>query len=236
IALSLGVTIALLSHASAHWIFADLLTGSPDAAVANRDAVRYILDYTPVLDVTSSDITCNRLPRGFSNTTVAIEAGANVGFRSVFSDRDKPEPIWHPGPLSFYLGRVPPGQTAKTWDGKGENWFKISEQTATSNFGSFAGWPASHKSDLFATIPRSTPSGEYLLRIEHIAIHNPSAPQFYVSCAQIEVTNGGAGNPSPLVSIPGYIKPNDPAFDIDFLHDTSVTSWKVPGASSIWQG
>ena len=32
--------------------------------------------------------------------------------------------------------------------------------------------------------------------------------QWYISCAQIEVVNGGNGNPGPLVSIPGVYTGN----------------------------
>ena len=45
---------------------------------------------------------------------------------------------------------------------------------------------------------------QYLVRIEQIGLHVAGAPQFYISCGQINVTNGGGGNP-PKVSIPGYI-------------------------------
>ena len=46
----------------------------------------------------------------------------------------------------------------------------------------------------------------YLVRIEHIALHAASTfqgAQFYLSCAQVKVTNGGSGTPGPLVAIPG---------------------------------
>lgn len=39
-----------------------------------------------------------------------------------------------------------------------------------------------------------------------IALHVASTyggAQFYIGCAQINVVNGGSGNPGPLVSIPG---------------------------------
>jgi hypothetical protein len=62
-------------------------------------------------------------------------------------------------------------------------------------------------------IPRCIPNGEYLLRIQQLAIHNPgSVPQFYISCAQITVTGGGSANPSPTVKIPGAFKASDPGY------------------------
>jgi hypothetical protein len=75
-------------------------------------------------------------------------------------------------------------------------------------------------------IPKSLPSGQYLLRIEHIGLHGAASSggaQFYIayvlkvytyllltlvrrSCAQVNVSGGGSGSPSPLVSFPGAYK------------------------------
>ena len=49
----------------------------------------------------------------------------------------------------------------------------------------------------------------YLVRSEHIALHgasNVGGAQIYISCAQINVTGGGSGKPSPLVAFPGAYK------------------------------
>ena len=62
-------------------------------------------------------------------------------------------------------------------------------------------------------LPPSLPNGSYLLRIEHIGVHNaanPNSAQFFVNCAQIQVTGGGNGNPGPLVTIPGLYSNEDP--------------------------
>ena len=56
------------------------------------------------------------------------------------------------------------------------------------------------------TIPKSLPSGQYLVRVEQISLHVASTyggAQFYIGCAQVNVVNGGSGSPGPLVSIPG---------------------------------
>jgi hypothetical protein len=63
------------------------------------------------------------------------------------------------------------------------------------------------------TIPKCIKDGEYLLRIQSLAIHNPgSTPQFYISCAQLKVTGGGSATPSPTVKIPGAFKATDPGY------------------------
>jgi hypothetical protein len=70
----------------------------------------------------------------------------------------------------------------------------------------------------YTTIPASLPTGEYLLRVEHIALHlaaGLNGAQFYISFGQLNVTGGGAGVPTPLVSFPGAYKATDPGIKID---------------------
>jgi hypothetical protein len=62
-------------------------------------------------------------------------------------------------------------------------------------------------------IPAAVPSGKYLVRIEHIGVHNAAnygGAQFFVACGQVEVTGGGSGTPGPLVAFPGEYKPDHP--------------------------
>lgn len=71
------------------------------------------------------------------------------------------------------------------------------------------------------TLPKSTPNGQYLLRFEHIALHSASSAggaQFYISCAQINVTGGGSGSPSPQVSLPGAYTPTQPNIMINIYY------------------
>lgn len=73
--------------------------------------------------------------------------------------------------------------------------------------------PQTGKTSVSVTIPRCVENGEYLLRVEHIALHSASAPggaQLYLSCAQIRVTGGTGGIKGQLVSFPGAYKANDP--------------------------
>jgi hypothetical protein len=62
-------------------------------------------------------------------------------------------------------------------------------------------------------IPKGVPSGKYLVRIEHLAVHNAAnvgGAQFFISCGQVEVTGGGSGTPGPLVAFPGAYQSHDP--------------------------
>jgi hypothetical protein len=63
-----------------------------------------------------------------------------------------------------------------------------------------------------ARIPRGVPNGEYLVRVEHVALHKPGSPQFYVACGQVRVSGGGGGSPGPKVAFPGVYSKSSPSF------------------------
>nr|WNK12365.1 LPMO [Ceratobasidium cereale] len=185
---------------------------------------------SPVTDVNSNDFRCNvgGLASGGKTSTTTVAAGSTVGFQSDI-------PIGHPGPLQVYLGKVPAGQTAATWDGSGANWFKIYTLGADFSSGTLA-WPSSDKQNFNFKIPAATPAGNYLLRIEHIGLHVASSAggaQYYISCAQLSITGNGNGNPAK-VSIPGIYKGNEPGVLINIYYPP-VTSYKAPGPA-VWSG
>ncbi|KAL1612693.1 hypothetical protein SLS60_000922 [Paraconiothyrium brasiliense] len=136
------------------------------------------------MSVTSNQIRCYELSPGApAQGTYEVAAGSTLGFTAQSS-------ISHPGTLQFYMAKVPSGQTASTWDGSGNVWFKIFEQGPTITAGGLT-WPSQGKSQVTVGIPKSLPSGEYLFRVEHIALHSAGSAggaQFYISCAQINVT------------------------------------------------
>lgn len=72
------------------------------------------------------------------------------------------------GPALYYMSKAPGGDV-KTYDGSGD-WFKIGETGVCNEGGDFTkdAWCTWDKNTLTATIPSDTPSGEYLLRFEHI--------------------------------------------------------------------
>ncbi|KAG9123276.1 hypothetical protein FRC07_015164 [Ceratobasidium sp. 392] len=185
---------------------------------------------SPVTDVTSTDFRCNvgGLASGSKTSTTTVAAGSTVGFQADI-------PLSHPGPTQVYLGKVPSGQTAATWDGSGANWFKIYALGADFSSGSLA-WPSSDKQTFTFKIPSGVPAGNYLLRIEHIALHGASSAggaQFYISCAQLTVTGSGSGNPAK-VSIPGVYTGSEPGILIN-IYWPPVTNYTLPGPA-VWSG
>ncbi|KAF9034303.1 glycoside hydrolase [Panaeolus papilionaceus] len=211
------VTLAVLAHsASAHYIWNTLIAGSTTSTAAVRQPV----NNSPVTSVTSNDVRCNANP-GKASQTVSVSAGSTIGFKL-------DNTLYHAGPAAIYLGKAP--STAASWDGSGANWFKIAEWGA--NFNPFK-FTDEGLSQLTTTIPSNTPSGEYLVRIEQVGLHVAGAPQWYISCAQINITGGGGGNPSK-VSIPGYVSASNPGLTVN-IYNPIPTSYTVPGPRP-WRG
>ena len=102
---------------------------------------------------------------------------------------------------------------AEEYDGSGD-WFKINDWAPIFNGGS-ASWTMSGSYSF--TIPKCIPSGEYLLRIQSLAIHNPGGvPQFYIGCGQVSVSGGGSASPTPTAKIPGTFKATDPGCELTY--------------------
>jgi len=223
--------------------------GTPEAA--EWTAVRQTKNYqtnSGVTSVTSPDMRCFQNRAGTSTATVA--AGSELGFVAAAS-------VSHFGPVQFYMAKVPEGADINTWEPSGNVWFKASSISAQgSPLGSGPEtWPAyrmsllpssrkhclyanidTEKSTVSFTIPKATPSGKYLVRVESIALHqaqNVGGAQIYLSCAQVEVTGGGNGKPGPLVAFPGAYNANDPG--LRWSYYPIATSYTAPGPA-VWSG
>ncbi|KAL6150066.1 hypothetical protein ACJBU6_11580 [Exserohilum turcicum] len=89
------------------------------------------------------------------------------------------------------------------------------------------------------TIPAATPTGDYLLRVEHIALHmamQPNKAQFYLACSQVRITAGGSGTPGPLVALPGAYKSTDPGILVDLNKYTGNPQDYQPPGPAVWRG
>ncbi|KAF3926494.1 Endoglucanase-4 [Arthrobotrys entomopaga] len=206
----------LLQTASAHYIFQTVNGGAP--YLYFRTNTNY---NSPVTDLTSTDLRCNvGALTGGSTSTLTVAAGTKL---TVGLD----VAVYHDGPILFYMGRVPSGATAQSWDGSGVNWFKFDQRGPVFNGGQ-ATWPYLTQT-YDVTIPAGIPAGQWLLRCEQIGIHNPypaGLPQFYVGCAQLQVTGGGSCSPS-YFSIPGHIQQDDPGITVNIY--TNFNSYSFPG-------
>ncbi|KAI0177938.1 fungal cellulose binding domain-containing protein [Pestalotiopsis sp. NC0098] len=218
-AISLVAAAFAVSGASAHYIFEQLSIGSTQYAV-----YQYIRENTnynsPVTDLTSNDLRCNVGANGTGTDTVAVNAGDAFTFTLDTA-------VYHQGPVSIYMSKAP--GAASDYDGSGE-WFKIHDDGPTFS-GSTATWDLAQSYSY--TIPTCIAPGDYLLRIQQLAIHNPwpaGIPQFYISCAQVTVSGSGSQTFSG-VSIPGAFKDTDPGYTVNIYND--FTNYTVPGPDPI---
>ncbi|CAE6439248.1 unnamed protein product [Rhizoctonia solani] len=165
----------------------------------------------PVMDVSAANLTCNSGgERAGATTTKTVSAGSTIGFAL-------DEAIFHHGVLNVYMARAP--DTAATFNGLGEVWFKIYELPPITDGGNSIACVG--MTNVTFPIPSAVPSGEYLVRIEHIALHlalNYQKAEFYVSCAQVQVINGGLGEPKPLVALPGYYTGREPGIMVNIYN------------------
>ncbi|KAI1107910.1 glycoside hydrolase family 61 protein [Jackrogersella minutella] len=163
--------------------------------------------------------------------TYSANAGDKIGFK--LGDDDI---IEHPGPGFVYMSKAPESGVAM-YDGSGD-WFKVyaSGLCDPSLPGNDTSWCSYQKDRLEFSIPKEIPAGEYLVRVEHIAIHEAefNRAQFFMECAQLKVESTGTGTPGPLAKIPGIYKVNDPGITFDKWHDPEANSYVMPGPA-VWQ-
>ncbi|KAK3350203.1 glycosyl hydrolase family 61-domain-containing protein [Lasiosphaeria hispida] len=207
--------LALGSEVSAHYIFQSFAVGSAKGAA--YDHIRKNSNYnSPVTSLTSNDLRCNvGGASGAGTSTLDVKAGDAFTFTSDVA-------VYHQGPISLYMSKAP--GAVSDYDGSGD-WFKFYDFGPTFSGGQ-SSWPM--RTTYTYNIPKCIPNGEYLLRIQSLAIHNPgSTPQFYVSCAQVNVTGGGSATPGPTVKIPGAFKATDPGYTANIY--SNFKSYTVPG-------
>ena len=84
-------------------------------------------------DVNSQQIRCFQSSFSAAPATLSVAAGSSVTYSA------NPN-IYHPGPMQFYLARVPDGQNINSWQGDGAVWFKVYHEQPT--FGAQLTWPS----------------------------------------------------------------------------------------------
>ncbi|KAF2122464.1 glycoside hydrolase family 61 protein [Lophiotrema nucula] len=178
---------------------------------------------------TNADIRCYSSTN--AGTVAEVPAGATIHYIST-------QQVNHPGPTQYYLAKVPEGKSASSWDGSGNVWFKIATTMPTVDANKQMTWPGQNEyKTVNITIPKATPDGEYLVRVEHIALHlamQANKAQFYLSCSQIKITGGGNGTPGPLAAFPGAYKSSDPGILVN-LGSIQPSAYQPPGPA-VWSG
>ncbi|KAI0806264.1 glycoside hydrolase [Irpex lacteus] len=218
----------------AHYTFPDFIVGSTvstDWQYIRETANHY--SNGPVTSVTDPEFRCYELDlqnTAGQTSTASVSAGSTVGFKANGA-------IYHPGYLDVMMSKADPAANSPE-AGTGKTWFKVYEQKPTFANGQLT-FPSTSQQQFTFTIPKSLPSGQYLVRVEQIALHVASTyggAQFYIGCAQVNVVNGGSGNPGPLVSIPGVYTGYEPGILINIYNvPSNFTGYQAPGPA-VWQG
>ena len=197
---------------------------SPVTDLTSND-LRSVLSFMNQRSKTYKDSSCNvGGESGTGTDTVNVTAGSAFSITADVA-------VYHQGPISFYMAAAGAGKTAADMDGSGTVWFKIEDIGPTFS-GGVATWDL--EQTYSSTFPAGLPDGEYLMRTQQLAIHNPypgGIPQFYISCTQVSVSGGGAGTPGPLVAIPGAFSDTDPGYTVNIYSD--FTNYTVPGPTVV---
>ncbi|KAF9568717.1 glycoside hydrolase family 61 protein [Agrocybe pediades] len=227
--LSFAVVLSLATSVLSHYTFPDLLVGGTNTGDwVNVRKTNNFNSQAPVTDVTSTDLRCYTSQTNAKASTATVTAGSTIGFQA-------DGPIYHPGVINVYMAKAPNGD-ASSFDGSGNVWFKVYQMTAVAN-GQTITFPSASMTTVNFQIPKNLPSGQYLVRVEQIALHAASTfggAQFYISCGQINVTGGGSGTPGPLVAIPGVYTGNEPGILINIYYPIPTT-YIQPGPA-VWSG
>ncbi|KAF9454867.1 lytic polysaccharide monooxygenase, partial [Macrolepiota fuliginosa MF-IS2] len=219
----------------AHTIFQELYVNG--VSQGHLNGIR-VPDYDgPITDVNSNDIICNGginpYHQPVSQSILTVPAGTQVTteWHHTLNGADPSDPAdpidsSHKGPVMAYLAQVPNAlQSSVT----GLKWFKIYEDGLSGGSWGVDRFIA-NKGKVTFKIPSCIPAGQYLLRAEIIALHGASTypgAQFYMECAQIQITGGGSTSPA-TVSFPGAYKGTDPGVTIN-IYWPVVTNYTIPG-------
>jgi hypothetical protein len=188
---------------------------------------------SPLQNVNSTDMRCNSGASSgidLNTQTWNMAAGDMLGFAIK-------DTFGHPGPQQVYiskaLGRI------SDYDGAGD-WTKIYSLTSSLNTSEGAGdgllkW-ATHRVRTFNfRLSPELQTGEYLLRAEGLALHaahKPDKAQFYIACAQINVTGNGTGILGPSIKFPGGYQWNSTGVLIPEFW-SRISNYTPPGPS-LW--
>ncbi|KAF2260635.1 hypothetical protein CC78DRAFT_610026, partial [Lojkania enalia] len=225
--------VALLAPLAteAHYIFNRLIVNGAsiggEYAYTRRNSNSYFPAFPNEL-MNSPDLRCNKGAKPGSTATYTVKAGDKIGFK-LFNN----EFIEHPGPGFVYISKAP--GAVNDYDGSGD-WVKVMETgLCRGTPGIDSNWCSWQKDRLEWTIQKDIPAGEYLVRVEHIGLHegHVGRAQFYIECYQLKIESSGSGSPTPAVKIPGLYSSSDPG--IAFNKWNNPQSYIMPGPK-VWDG
>ncbi|OAL03137.1 hypothetical protein IQ06DRAFT_334598 [Phaeosphaeriaceae sp. SRC1lsM3a] len=220
----LSLATSLLAHrAAAHYVFNRLIV---NGTISKE--WQYVRDVTgnagtrestwfkafPIFGPENVNVTCGRGAFPVYNAatieTATIVAGDEFGFMvspPMFED-DLIQYIYHDGPGQIFLSKLPENiKDLNDYDASGD-FFKIGYEGPINA----TAWYLQDKLSMNATVPKTTPPGKYVLRIEQFlpsSQHGQS--QWFVNCANVEIVGEGGGTPGPFVKFPNAYSEDEPS-------------------------
>ncbi|KAK3693301.1 family 61 glycosyl hydrolase [Podospora appendiculata] len=235
----LSLVLSLAAAASAHTIFQKVSVNGVEQG--QLKGVRAPSSNNPIQDVNHVDFACNTGIQYKDSTVLSVPAGAKVGAwwgheiggASGPNDLDNPIARSHKGPVIVYLAKVDNAATTGT---SGLKWFKVAQDGLNGAVWGVDTMIANNGWHYF-TMPSCIAPGQYLMRVEIIALHSASTQgqaQFYMECAQIQITGSGSTTGANTVSFPGAYSATDPGILLSIYDSTGQPtnggrSYPVPG-------
>lgn len=235
----LGLAAYTLGLAQAHTLFTTLYINEVKQGQGDGTCVRQSTDLShansPVRDLSSDDMACGVSGTVAVNYTCPAPAGAKLTFEYRLSPNKAGSGFIddsHKGPVAVYAKRL----SSPSADATGPGWFKLWGEGYDMEADKWATEKVMDTNGLLSiNIPSALPAGNYLFRPEVVAMHNTTPevePQFYIGCAQVFVESAVTGDlaiPSDKsVSIPGYLKPDDPSVTYNIYEDEEYADPKKP--------
>ncbi|KAI0740476.1 glycosyl hydrolase family 61-domain-containing protein [Earliella scabrosa] len=189
--------------------------------------IRFVNTTDPVTDFAANTLAC-----GFLSTDEHhggdFDAPVDAGSKVAAQWSKWPHVL---GPMDVYMASCP-GTCSDVSDPSILQWFKVYE-VAGKGDGSkeWAQKDISEGKPFEFEIPADLKSGNYIARIEIIALHSVK-PEFYPQCVQIAVQGSGNLVPAPedLVSFPGAYKADDPGFNAHVFEPSfDLSEYTFPG-------
>ncbi|KAJ5329128.1 Glycoside hydrolase family 61 [Penicillium brevicompactum] len=221
-----GAALAAIPHASAHYFFPHFIADGNFTGYFEyvREDTQGYMPYKG--GYSSDDLRCNTGSMDYASKTgvYKVKAGETIGFGTDFNAL-----IGHPGPLQVYMSKAP--GDVREYDGSGD-WFKIYE-LGPKSFSSDDGitWGVNNIGNFTFQLPNEIPAGQYLVRIEQIALHGAGewgGAELYFNCAQIEVESDSIATPGPLVKIPGVYDGYEPGI-LFYMYRDYIVNYTMPG-------
>lgn len=220
-----GAALAAIPHASAHYFFPHFIADGN--FMGYYEYVREdTQNYMPFKGgYSKDDFRCNTGSMDYASKTgvYKVKAGETIGFGTDFNTL-----IQHPGPIQVYMSKAP--GDVREYDGSGD-WFKIYELGPESFSSDGITWGATDIGNFTFQLPNKVTAGQYLVRIEHIALHGAGdwgGAEFYFNCAQIEVESDSTATPYPLVQIPGVYDGYEPGI-LFYMYRDYIVNYTMPG-------